>query len=738
MKKNTLIALIVLALVFVVGIGVGVRLLYKGEAPTVGTQNIEQFHLMDAIPSDAAAVLHFSDVKDGVRAMNDPTKAFGALVGSQPAMKSFFAQADSLLGGGRSAFRSQPMALSLHYSGSVVPLALICAPKSATDSTAQVREIIALADSCRLASSFYAGSGLRVVLISSSETLVNSSIRHMTDGHSILDNSDFVSCLQKTASKNLLLFSSTYSGKLLQTYFKKSVSRHASFIKTIGSWMGLSIMDSSDTDVKFNGCFSGTEGADAFWHAIEEQGSTQAQFAKVVPSGTYFAISVPMKDQAEYSASYGRYLDACSTLGANRQRISALKKNTGVDPVSWAKTLGVKEVAKAQWRVSETSYEALFVRVSKADNSLMQRISAADTLAGESAGSYLYSGFAAALYGDVFSMADESTCAIAGEWLVSGSAASIADFNTRNSEGDVLQSLMGDAALASASNLKDCSFAAYLSLGACPMEDVFAQPLLAEVQSLMNGASYAPCLLTASGSGYRLEVSRVPFINKTKTPAVVADAAIEVPAGPFEVQNSGTGKTNLLAQQSNYYLSLKEMDGKGIWSVPFSEPLCGMVQTIDYYVNGKLQFLFAAGSKIWLLDRLGRFVSGFPVELGKPVLLGPEVYDFTGAHGYSVMVLHTDNTVELYNIHGQKPADWKGITSEEKIISLPELFKCGGKSYWAVRTAAQTQIFGFNGGEPVYVQTGAKSIRRDSTIEVEDNGSIKAVCNDGKTRNIKL
>ena len=91
--------------------------------------------------------------------------------------------------------------------------------------------------------------------------------------------------------------------------------------------------------------------------------------------------------------------------------------------------------------------------------------------------------------------------------------------------------------------------------------------------------------------------------------------------------------------------------------------------------NKKIQFLFAAGSKLYLLDRLGHWVNGFPVELGKPVLLGPDAYDFTGAGGYTVMVLHKDNTLERYNLHGQKPEGWKGIKAPETVKNLPELLE---------------------------------------------------------------
>lgn len=736
MNRKTLITYLVLAVVFVSAISVGVGMLYKKDTPAAGGQSIGQFRLLGAVPTDAAAVLHFSDTRRGIQLLNDDTKLFSVFTAMQPSMDSFVMRADSLLCGGRSIFRSQPMVVSLHYSGSVVPLAVLSVPSSASDSTAQVLELKALADSCRLVSSFYPGSDFKVLLVSSSETLVSSARRHLNEGLSILGSSSFTECLTQTSSKDVLLFSSTYSGKLLQTFFKKPVSSHSSFIKTVGSWMGLSLVLSDENDIRMEGTFSGTDDAGAFWRVIAGQESSQAAFTRVVPSGTSFAVSVPMKDQAAYRASYAGYLDSQSSLSAGRQRLSSLKKRSGVDPESWTRALGVREVTKATWRGSAgASHEAVFVRVSDTSHSLFKSLSQADSL---SADGYPYGGFASALYGGVFGVADESSFAVSGEWLVSGDPAAIADFKSRNAAGDVLQALLSDASVTSLSSLKDCSAAVYFSPGACSLTDLFTHPMLSAVQSTLNGAAMEPCLLTAHGQGFTLELTRVPYINKSSVPAVVADAAVEVPAGPFRVRNSGTGRTNLLVQQPNLYLSLKEEDGAGIWSVPFSDPICGRVETIDYYANGKLQFLFAAGSRLWLLDRLGRFVSGFPEELGKPVLLGPDAYDFSGAHGYSVTVLHDDNTIGMYNIHGKSPDGWKGISSDEKIIALPELFKCGGKSYWAVRTAVQTQIFSFYGGDPVYRQTGAKSIRRDSTIEPAENGSIKVTCNDGKSRTIKL
>jgi hypothetical protein len=175
-----------------------------------------------------------------------------------------------------------------------------------------------------------------------------------------------------------------------------------------------------------------------------------------------------------------------------------------------------------------------------------------------------------------------------------------------------------------------------------------------------------------------------------------------------------------------------------LWGVPFKEPICGAAANVDYYANGKLQIIFGAGSKIYIIDRLGRYVSGFPIDLKKEILIGPDVYDFNGAKKYNIMVLHKDNTVEMYNLKGEKPASWKGIMPEETIKALPERIVAGGSSYWVVRTSIQTLIYPFYGGEPLTSFKGEQMIRPDSEILAVDASTLEAVCYDGKKRTVKL
>lgn len=179
------------------------------------------------------------------------------------------------------------------------------------------------------------------------------------------------------------------------------------------------------------------------------------------------------------------------------------------------------------------------------------------------------------------------------------------------------------------------------------------------------------------------------------------DSLVEEKQTSFEVKNFATGKINTFEQLDDNSLMLIDENGKISWKVDFNEPICGRVLTIDYYANGRLQFLFAAGSKIYLYDRLGRVVSKFPVDLKSEVALGPDVYDFSGSKRYNIIVLHTNNTIQMYNLRGEKPSQWRGIAPKEKILTLPTRLVKNNVTNWIVYTKNKTLVYPFYGGETI-------------------------------------
>lgn len=203
----------------------------------------------------------------------------------------------------------------------------------------------------------------------------------------------------------------------------------------------------------------------------------------------------------------------------------------------------------------------------------------------------------------------------------------------------------------------------------------------------------------------------------------------------FEVKNSSTGKMNIFSQNQDMSLSLTDEKGVESWRKSFDKPICGAVSTIDFYKNGKLQFLFGAGSRLYLIDRLGNFVKDFSVNLPKDIAVGPDVYDFSKKRRYNLLVLHTDGTIEMYNIKGEKPKKWKGIVPQSQVSVLPERLTLGTRDFWVVRTAENTQIYTFYGGTPLDLGV---EISSDSKVSKIDNSNIEIVDKSGKKLKVKI
>lgn len=126
-------------------------------------------------------------------------------------------------------------------------------------------------------------------------------------------------------------------------------------------------------------------------------------------------------------------------------------------------------------------------------------------------------------------------------------------------------------------------------------------------------------------------------VEKTPAKQEKTSKAVNVPEGPFRVKNTGTGKVNMISQNKDNSIVLKDENGKELWKKALGAKLCGMVGEVDFYRNGKIQFLMVEGSKVHLIDRLGKEVEGFPMTLQSKGILGPEKVSVKGTNYWKVL-----------------------------------------------------------------------------------------------------
>lgn len=755
-RKSLIICLSVLAALVVFCVS-AITVLYSGDKGGDTTMSQEELFaeassrcpVLCAVPSDAAMILHGESLRQVIQATCDTTTLVGPLFRGtgRSSFARFLKDVNANLPG---ALKNAEATVSMHYSGDLVPLLVIDSGKMPSDSTSGAWTLVRFADSTGVAhavidkSPDHAAALKRKTLLvfSPSLPLVKSCLRHVDSGESVLEKTECAAIAAQFSGAVSVMVNGDYCGKLASSFLSRNFRKYSSFLKNFAGWTSFAVEEAGEKSLVMTGRVASYPSPAYFSNMYRSMQPSASRMAEILPAATVAAYGIQIADAETSCDLYSKYIDAAGGGDKNRIRKDTLGRRVKITPDVWAKAIDIKEVVRAAIQTETGVSPVLFIRPGKQDISVLFRGMSYKSLKDYDGGvkSNPYRGFAGALFGKLFDLPD-STFAYSEGWIIAGDRNTVSllssDVKRRR-----LKDFLSDSGLSSRMPTEGTVFSAYCRVSPEVISDVFSKDMGKDAKEILNGVSACPVFFSIAPGAVpklKLDVNRIAFAGSEDTmPALLRDTVVNVPKGPFKVKNCGTGKTNLFAQQSNNYLVLKEENGKGIWGVPFGAPICGAVENIDYFGNGKLQFLFASGSKLYLIDRLGRFVKPFPVELGKEILLGPAAYDFTGAHGYTVQVLHKDNTIGMYDLHGKKPSSWKGIKTEETIKSLPELLKVKGKRFWIVRTSVRTLVFGFDGGEPLYSGNGNKMLLPDSKINVNDKGTVSALCYDGKERSLKL
>ena len=731
MSKKALIVSLVVLLGLIGLVAVGVVFLYSDTGSNSKDYTVEdnsQYLLLPAIPTDALVVGCFAE----------PESVLPSIVSNNG-----FASALSTAG-----VKLDNMVVSLHFSGKVHPLYVFDAVDNgeAIINVAKSSGLHAESFDCSAISLNRKIDGRKIVLASPSKEVVKSSIRHLKASESIIKIRDFAMASSSVSGDNLLFVSNGNSYNLLPSFLVDRYAKSSDFVRRISDWMVFDIKDIKPELISLKGKFVSNADEPDIMSVFAECGVKSSEVSAMLPSYTVTAMTMPLKNRTKFIASYDKFLD--SKQGLQRKMImrNRFADKMEIAPEDFCERLEVSEVATASFVLSGQFETVNLVQINSVDTELLFAGTGITSLKNYTPGvhPYKYESYMASVFGDMYSLKDEKYFTYIDGWIISGSQAAVSEYAKGHALSYNLKEFMENADLKDLLSASSASFKAYISLTGDPkVLNKFAdKTVLKHFSRLYEGVDYSGIVVTVGEASETDEVTIDLFrneIKRSKAPVAEHNTEIEISRGPFKVKNSRTGKMNSFYQQAdNNNLCLLDENGVGMWTVAFDTPICGTACTIDFLANGKLQFLFAAGSRLYLIDRLGRFVESCSVDLKKDILLGPAAYDFSGNRKYNVLVLHTDNTIEMYNLQGQRPSSWTTITAPQTIMGLPERLEISGKTFWCVRTSIQTLIYPFGGGQPLTTLEGDEMILPNSKITVKTNFTVEVDCYDGKKRTVKL
>jgi hypothetical protein len=192
--------------------------------------------------------------------------------------------------------------------------------------------------------------------------------------------------------------------------------------------------------------------------------------------------------------------------------------------------------------------------------------------------------------------------------------------------------------------------------------------------SHLNESFYTNLLWTYSDK-VRTEKSQ-----RTKEEKIVASINSPIISGPFVVKSHVNSENEVLIQDSLYNLYHLSADGKILWKTALGEPVVDEIDQIDFFNNGKLQFFFATETKLHVIDRLGNYVSPFPIDI-KGKTASAKVVDYDNSKKYRFLVADRSGKLWMYDKEGANLEGWKPRNVENTLFASARHHRIRGKDY---------------------------------------------------------
>ncbi len=186
--------------------------------------------------------------------------------------------------------------------------------------------------------------------------------------------------------------------------------------------------------------------------------------------------------------------------------------------------------------------------------------------------------------------------------------------------------------------------------------------------------------------------------------------------------NDNTNEVIAVDEHNNIYL----IDKTGIilWRTDAGEKILSDIIQIDFYNNGKLQYLYNTANNIYLIDRNGKNVAHFPVKLKNKATNGISVFDYDNNKNYRIFYANDKNEILNLDKNGDKVSGWKMYKAQNIINAPVQFIRLLGKDF-IIATDIHGKIY-------ILDRKGDIRIKPDKTIEKSNNRIYPLISSDKK------
>jgi hypothetical protein len=138
---------------------------------------------------------------------------------------------------------------------------------------------------------------------------------------------------------------------------------------------------------------------------------------------------------------------------------------------------------------------------------------------------------------------------------------------------------------------------------------------------------------------------------------------------------------DVVVQDSNNVLYLFSNTGELFWKKQLSSRIVGKIQQVDLYKNNRWQLAFRTADRLMVLDRDGKIVKPFNIQLPKSTDPQPlAVFDYDNNRDYRFLIAQ-DRSLIMYNNKGKRLNGFTLKKVDANIVGSPKHIRLQSKDY---------------------------------------------------------
>ncbi len=204
---------------------------------------------------------------------------------------------------------------------------------------------------------------------------------------------------------------------------------------------------------------------------------------------------------------------------------------------------------------------------------------------------------------------------------------------------------------------------------------------------------------------------------------------------PFLVKDHESKKYDIIVFDKGNRMYLLDNTGKILWTRQLTQLPLSPIYPVDYYKNGKIQYLFNTENNLFLLDRKGRYVANYPIAIHPSATNGLSLFDYTRHKDYRILVAQADKRIYDYTLKGNQVSGWRKPQMQALVSQKVVRLLAGRKDYIIINdNANHVRIVNRRGQQRIYLKSAVDKARHSGYFvnKTNNKGIILTTNTSGK------